>query len=207
MERSTVHIVSETKKKIPVSVLIVPTIAAPIRCASLRSAAKLPYLNGLNLAHRVTSDTSFQISLLVGADHYWDFVEDRVVRGNGPTAVKSKIGYLLSSPMPPTSQKPTEKHILKLSASCASNNSKPEQETKGVSLYESDRKSVDYHYEDQTTSHPEPHPVSGSNTLKIRDVGKSPEEVQRCRRKRRRQRRHRKRRRGSFSLVRTCYEL
>jgi len=100
MERSTVHILSETKKKIPVSVLIVPTIAAPISCASLRSAATLPYLSGLNLAHRVTSDTSFQISLLVGADHYW---EDRIVRGNGPTAVKSKIGYLLSGPMPLTS--------------------------------------------------------------------------------------------------------
>jgi len=45
MERSTVHIVSETKKKIPVSVLIVPTIAAPISCVSLRSAATLPYIS------------------------------------------------------------------------------------------------------------------------------------------------------------------
>ncbi|KAH3841251.1 hypothetical protein DPMN_114710 [Dreissena polymorpha] len=36
------------------------------------------------------------IAVLIGADHYWDLVEDTVIRGNGPTAVKSKLGYLLS---------------------------------------------------------------------------------------------------------------
>jgi hypothetical protein len=38
------------------------------------------------------------MSLLIGADHYWDVVEDKIVRGSGPTAAKSKIGYLLSGP-------------------------------------------------------------------------------------------------------------
>ncbi|VDI70021.1 Hypothetical predicted protein [Mytilus galloprovincialis] len=33
-----------------------------------------------------------------GADHYWDFIEDKIIRGNGQTAIKSRIGYLLSSP-------------------------------------------------------------------------------------------------------------
>ncbi|XP_063447041.1 uncharacterized protein LOC134726564 [Mytilus trossulus] len=46
----------------------------------------------------MTQQDSFEISLLVGADHYWDIVEDHIVRGNCPTAVKSKIGYLLSGP-------------------------------------------------------------------------------------------------------------
>lgn len=35
----------------------------------------------------------FKISVLIGAHYYWDFVEDEVVRGNGPTAVKLKLGY------------------------------------------------------------------------------------------------------------------
>ncbi|XP_052238434.1 uncharacterized protein LOC127849725 [Dreissena polymorpha] len=39
---------------------------------------------------------NFEISLLIRADHYWNVVEDDVIRGDGPTAVKSKIGYLLS---------------------------------------------------------------------------------------------------------------
>ena len=37
--------------------------------------------------------------MLIGADFYWDILEDHIVRGNGPTAVKSKIGYLLSGPV------------------------------------------------------------------------------------------------------------
>ncbi|XP_006816215.1 uncharacterized protein LOC102809036 [Saccoglossus kowalevskii] len=39
-----------------------------------------------------------EIDLLIGADYYWSIVQDHVVRGHGPTAVKSKLGYLLSGP-------------------------------------------------------------------------------------------------------------
>ena len=44
----------------------------------------------------MTADDYFRISLLVDADHYWDVVEDEIVRGPSPTAAKSRIGYLLS---------------------------------------------------------------------------------------------------------------
>ena len=37
--------------------------------------------------------------VLIGADYVWSVVQDRVVRGNGSTAVESKIGYLLSGPI------------------------------------------------------------------------------------------------------------
>ncbi|XP_070559938.1 uncharacterized protein [Ptychodera flava] len=30
---------------------------------------------------------------------YWQLIEDKIIRGNGPTAVKSKLGYLLSGPV------------------------------------------------------------------------------------------------------------
>jgi hypothetical protein len=40
-------------------------------------------------------DESFDITLLIGDDYYWQIVQDKVIRGNGPTAVKSKIDYLL----------------------------------------------------------------------------------------------------------------
>ena len=33
---------------------------------------------------------------LIGADYYWDIVDDQVIRGQGPTALQSKIGYLMS---------------------------------------------------------------------------------------------------------------
>ena len=47
----------------------------------------------------MSRDADFEISLLIGADQYWKVVQDEIIRGNGPTAVKSKIGYLLSGPM------------------------------------------------------------------------------------------------------------
>ena len=80
-------------------VLIVPTIAAPLHTVDQKSIANLPYLNGLRLAHPISSTEQFSITLLIGADQYWKIVEDHVIRGNGPTAVRFKLGYLLSGPL------------------------------------------------------------------------------------------------------------
>ena len=41
----------------------------------------------------------FEISLLIGADFYWDLVGDHIVRGNRPTAMSPKLGHLLSGPV------------------------------------------------------------------------------------------------------------
>ena len=57
-----------------------------------------PALKGLSLAQNV-DDSPFTVDILIGADHYWDIVENEVVKGPGPTAAKSKIGYLLSAPL------------------------------------------------------------------------------------------------------------
>ena len=64
------------------------------------NVAHLPHLKKLPLTHPISADREFHISLLVGADHYWDIVGDVIVRGDGPTAVESKVGYLLSGPAP-----------------------------------------------------------------------------------------------------------
>ncbi|XP_071138753.1 uncharacterized protein [Mytilus edulis] len=66
---------------------------------SQREIKALPYLHGVRLAHPICAEDKFNISLLIGADYYWSIVEDEIIRGNGPTAVKSKIGYLLSGPV------------------------------------------------------------------------------------------------------------
>jgi len=81
MERSTGNIMS--KERIPVSMLIFPTIATPISCASLRFAT-IHFFCRLKLSHPVTGDTSLHISRLVEAEHNWDFGDDRVVRGKEP---------------------------------------------------------------------------------------------------------------------------
>ena len=95
---ATVYLQAQTLELIPINVLVVPQIAHPIQSYA-RNQSNFPYLNGLKLAHPALDDEEFDISVLVGADFYWDIVEDRVIRGPGPTAVKSKVGYLLSGPM------------------------------------------------------------------------------------------------------------
>ena len=89
---------SGEEMQIFVHVLVVPFIVTPLQnCISL-DFSQLPHLQGLQLAHPFTSDRKFTISLLGGADYYWDIVGDKVVHGRGPTAVESKLGYLLSGP-------------------------------------------------------------------------------------------------------------
>ncbi|XP_065896277.1 uncharacterized protein [Dysidea avara] len=85
--------------EVPISVLVIPKIAAPLQNLILSPGDSYPYLRGLHLAHPVQANDKFDIPLLVGADFYWQIVQDRVVRENSPTAVESKIRYLLSGPL------------------------------------------------------------------------------------------------------------
>ena len=52
--------------RIQISVLIVPKLAAPIRNSVRTHIHTVPYLKSLSLAHAVTGDESFDISVLIG---------------------------------------------------------------------------------------------------------------------------------------------
>ena len=96
---AAIQIHTLTGEEIPISVLIVPKIAPPLQNILRTSLQQVPHLNGLQLAHPITESENFEISVLIGADYYWSFVQDHVIRGDGPTAVQSKLGYLLSGPL------------------------------------------------------------------------------------------------------------
>ena len=49
----------------------------------------LNYQTELKLVHLVTKDSSFEISLLIEIDYYWQTVQDEIVWG-GPVSVMSK---------------------------------------------------------------------------------------------------------------------
>ena len=85
-----------------------------------KSITSLPYLNGLRLAHPISSTEQFSITLLIGADQYWNIVEDHVIRGNGPTAVRSKLGYLLSGPLDTSTQGRAVTNMFHVSAQTTS---------------------------------------------------------------------------------------
>lgn len=94
LDVATVFLQAKNLELVPINVLIVPQIAHPINVFT-RDQANYPYLRGLKLAHPIEIDGEFQISILVGADYYWNIVGDKVIRGQGPTAVESKFGFLL----------------------------------------------------------------------------------------------------------------
>ena len=91
---ATLNAVTTSGEKIPLRVLVIEKIATPLQTHMQQGVEDLRHLRGLKLAHLIMSDESIDISLLIGADHYWDLVEDHVIRGPGTTAVASKLGYL-----------------------------------------------------------------------------------------------------------------
>ncbi|XP_065911194.1 uncharacterized protein [Dysidea avara] len=95
---SRVTLLTRSGEELELSVLVVPFIATPLQNCTSLDFSELPHLQGLQLAHPLISDSEFAISLLIGADFYWDIVGDKIIRGSGPTAVESKLGYLLSGP-------------------------------------------------------------------------------------------------------------
>ena len=97
---ATIHLYTLNGVKIPESVLVIPELVAPVHNSISAHLCQLPYLHHLPLAHPVTSDDNFRVSIFIGADYYWHFVQDRLVRRIGPTAVESRLGYLLSGPLP-----------------------------------------------------------------------------------------------------------
>ena len=57
------------------------------------------HLDGLDLADFDQEESDDSIDVFVGADHCWDLVTGDIVRGEyGPTAINSKLGWLLSRP-------------------------------------------------------------------------------------------------------------
>ena len=97
LKTANVYILTDDGK-IPINVLIIPEIAVPLK-TYVHKTTHLKYLSGLRLAHPSSHEPTFEVELLIGADNYWSIVEDQVIRGAGPTAVKSKICYLLSGPI------------------------------------------------------------------------------------------------------------
>ncbi len=82
LKTGVIHLMTR-EGKLPIRVLIVPEIAAPMK-TFVREAAKLPYLFGVKLAHPVSADENFDISILIGADYYWSIVQNHIIRGEGP---------------------------------------------------------------------------------------------------------------------------
>ena len=74
-----------------IEVIVVPTICSPLS-GQFIELAKNPYthLNNIQLRDCNVSNSESQIYVLIGADHYWNFMTGEVKRGShGPAAIKT----------------------------------------------------------------------------------------------------------------------
>ena len=99
LQVTSVYLETRSGDEISMSVLVVPTIAAPLQHMTYPPASHFPHLQDLTFVHPVMDIKGFEISLLIGADYYWSVVENTIIRGDGPTAMKSKLSFLLSGPV------------------------------------------------------------------------------------------------------------
>ena len=79
----------------------VPTICAPLANQNTRvSQSKYDHLAPLKLADETCGLEEGTIDKLVGSDQYWQIVTGEVIKGeSGPTAMNTKLGWVLSGPV------------------------------------------------------------------------------------------------------------
>ena len=94
--------------------LYVNAYAVPIICSPLQNqgvnfaASTYQHLSGLLLADSISADeneSNVEVDVLIGADYYWHFLTGAIKRGeSGPTALQTKVGWVLSGPVQGGSQ-------------------------------------------------------------------------------------------------------
>ena len=107
-----------------VSLLTVPMVCEPLSGQPLNLASEhFPYLAGLDLADSSSLEDNLDIGILIGADQYWKLVTGKIRQeGTGPTAVETKLGWVLYGPVPGVSHGGTSvnfvsTHVLKVECS------------------------------------------------------------------------------------------
>ena len=94
---------AENGDDVQLSAFVVPFICDPLQGQSIAHASLThAHLRGLKLADsRLVMTMLWLINdILIGSDQYWHLVSGRVEQGeNGPTAMETKLGWVLSGPL------------------------------------------------------------------------------------------------------------
>ncbi len=104
--------------EIIMSAYVVPVICNPISNQLISVAVqKYSYLRGLDLADFSPEDelnADKPVQVLIGSDEFWRFVGGEVIRGNenGPVALQTKLGWVLSGPTDLVSSN-SDSHVMR----------------------------------------------------------------------------------------------
>ena len=87
---------------VELSAFVVPIICDPLQRQSIAEATHTyAHLRGLKLADYGTGEDNVEVDILIGSDQYGSLVSGRVVQGeHDPTAIETKLGWVLSGPIP-----------------------------------------------------------------------------------------------------------
>ena len=97
-----VHVGVETKGSgtLMMTALVVQFICDPLTTQPIDQFSEHhEHLLGLELADSANASEMLEVDMLTGSDWYWNLVTRRVARReNGPTAIHTKVGWVLSGP-------------------------------------------------------------------------------------------------------------
>ena len=82
-----------------INALVSPVISPPIAAHLQDDDLNFPYLQGLRLADPVRTRGPLEIDIIIGNDYYGSLVTGEIIKGDGPMAMNSKFGWLLSGPV------------------------------------------------------------------------------------------------------------
>ena len=96
-----------------IDLFVVPHICEPLTTQPIDKCLELcPHISGLDLANDSLDETR-EIDVLIGSDFYWEFVTGEVVRGiEGPVAINTMLGWMLSGPTDLTRPQGTIAHFV-----------------------------------------------------------------------------------------------
>ncbi|XP_064388661.1 uncharacterized protein LOC135336735 [Halichondria panicea] len=88
------------------SLYVVPTICGPLVGQHITTCFEnTQQFMGLDFADYSDGRSSLEVDVLIGSDYYWDLVTGSVCRSEGgPTAIHTKLGWVLSGPTPAKDQ-------------------------------------------------------------------------------------------------------
>ena len=98
-----ISIQCQDELKIFIQAYVVDTVCSPISNQFIEVAcSNYPHLQSLPLADCNSDHGDLNVQILIGGDFYRSFMQNEVIRveaGYGPTAVLSRLGYVLSGPV------------------------------------------------------------------------------------------------------------
>jgi len=95
------NLMTQAGENINMTAYSVPVICSPvIKQTVIEAQQKYNHLSNLQLADPITGNENAHIDVLIGSDQYWKLVTGCVIKGEqGPTAIHTRLGWVLSGPM------------------------------------------------------------------------------------------------------------